>query len=202
LIVILCLFAVNGEAQTESTRVTSTAAQAPKALANTRTTSTKTKKPCCETGCLTCNKCNKPLKKTNIKRSCVFKRISRCFERKRCCQETTKCFGGYCKTSRKICKLVGKKRKTTCLKIDIKVKCTETSKEGCIFRKCCKLQAIKGKNSKWICKTQKHCMVKEKCFREVNKRACTRKNCCKGPICKNGKWKCPDLRIHPNKKKT
>jgi len=62
LIVILCLFSVNGEAQTEATRVTSTAAK----VVPVRTTSTITKKPCCDSGCLTCDKCGRPDKKKKL----------------------------------------------------------------------------------------------------------------------------------------
>jgi hypothetical protein len=103
LLVIFIFASVNAEAQTEAVRSTSA-------------DSANFKKPCCPTGCLTCNKCQQVKKTMKTQRLCKIKKFSRCYNKKRCCKKITRCKGGFCKTTKRVCQWVGAKLKRFCKK--------------------------------------------------------------------------------------
>jgi hypothetical protein len=114
LLVILIIASVNAEAEVKATRTTEVSTNAQVNAARNTAVAQKKQKPCCEPGCLSCNKCFQPKLKKKIRRLCKIKKFSRCYKRKRCCVKVTKCVGGFCKTSRRKCMWVGAKIKKYC----------------------------------------------------------------------------------------
>jgi len=114
LLLIVIIASVNAEAETQSQRVTGVRTRSvrntsDKTMGHKRHDKKHHKKGCCPAGCLSCDSCGRVKKSVKVRRLCLMRNRPGCIKQNRCCKKTTTCRGGFCKTTRRMCKWIGKR---------------------------------------------------------------------------------------------